>query len=47
MPADVRVQTFLLFMYFSAGNGGSAINPAQLLAQSLAVSLKDDTAKRK
>ncbi len=27
-----RQQSFMLFIYFSAGNGGSAINPAQLIA---------------
>jgi len=36
--AFLRVQSFLLFSYFSAGNGGSASNLAQLLA--LAVSSK-------
>ncbi len=32
MPAEVRVLSEVLFNYFSADRGGSAINPAQLLA---------------
>ena len=32
MQADLQSPSFLLFNYFSAGNGGSAANPAQLLA---------------
>ena len=32
MPVEVRVSNFELFTYISAGSGGSATNPAQLLA---------------
>jgi hypothetical protein len=32
MPADVQIRSLLLFTYFGAGSGGSASNPAQLLA---------------
>ena len=41
MPADVRVRSFLLFIYFSAGNGGSGTYPAQRLATSLPANAKD------
>ena len=39
MPVDVRTRSFLLFIYFSAGNGGSGVYPAQRLATLLAASI--------
>ena len=40
MPADVRARSFLLFIYFSAGSGGSGVYPAQLLALAVMCKLK-------
>jgi hypothetical protein len=42
MPVDVQAPSSLLFIYFSAGNGGSGTYPAQLIALTVSGHAKDE-----